>query len=168
MTSFVNAVAAIVTHTPIWVWPLYALLLFLGLQRTRDSVVPLWRMLILPAVASLLLILSFVSAAPGALPAMLLGLVAGGAAGWHLEDGRASLRLPNGRIWLRGEWLSFAQLVAVLLFRYAAAVVTAMNPGLGATPARQLGTAFTSVILSAMFLGRAAARLRNYSVAWIA
>ena len=168
MAVIVNTIAGIVNHTPLWVWPLYALLLFLGFQRTRDSVVPLRRMLILPLVVSVLAAFGFIAAAPGALPAMVVGLVVGSSVGWHLEDTDASLRLPDGSIWLRGEWMSFAQLVAVLAFRYATAVVTAMNPGLGATPAWQLGTAFTSAALSAMFLGRAAARLRNYSMARIA
>ena len=165
MTAFLNSFAGIVSHTPIWVWPLYALLLFLGNQRTRDSVVPLWRMMILPVIIAVLTVISFTSAAPAALPAMVLGLVVGGTGGWQLEDKGASARLPDGRIWLRGEWMSFAQLVAVLVFRHASAVVTATYPRLGPTPTWQLGIAFTSAALSAMFLGRAAARLRDYSMA---
>lgn len=58
---------------------------------------------------------------------MVLGLVVGSTAGWHLEDTGASLCLPDGRIWPRGEWMSFAQFVAVLVFRYATVVATAIN-----------------------------------------
>src|SRR5690606_20050605 len=110
----------------------------------------LWRMLILPAVVTVLAILSFISAAPGALPAIVLGIVVGGTAGWQLEGDGASRRQPDGRVWLRGEWLSFAQLVAVLVFRYATAVVSATNPVLGATTAWHVATAFVSAALSAM------------------
>ena len=30
MDSFLTSIFAVVVHTPLWVWPLYALLLFLG------------------------------------------------------------------------------------------------------------------------------------------
>ncbi|MBX3530110.1 MAG: hypothetical protein KF849_05860 [Rhizobiaceae bacterium] len=162
MNAFLATVAEIVVHTPIWVWGLYALLLFLGFQRTRDSIVPLRRMLILPSVVALLAISSFVVAGLMALPAIVLGIVIGSTAGWHLESEDAVRRLPDGRIWLRGEWSSFAQLVAVLIFRYAAGVTSAVNPALATTPAWSMGVAFISAALSALFLGRAAARLRTY------
>jgi hypothetical protein len=85
MNAFFATVITIIAHTPLWVWPLYVLLLFLGFQRTRDSTPPLWRMLILPIVVTLLAILSFVLAGWSALPAVLAGLLMGGFAGWHLE-----------------------------------------------------------------------------------
>ena len=34
------ATVVIISHTPIWVWGLFALLLFLGIQRTRDRTAP--------------------------------------------------------------------------------------------------------------------------------
>ena len=100
MTDFLKTVLTIIVHTPIWVWPLYALLLFLGFQRTRDSNVPLWRVLILPAVVALLALFGFVGAGPGGLPAILPGLAIGGLAGWQLErDGAGSA--ANGGRWPR-------------------------------------------------------------------
>lgn len=162
MTDLFSTVAVIVIHTPIWVWALYGLLLFLGLQRTRDSVVPLWRVLILPAVVTVLAISSFIGGGPGALPAMLPGLVVGGPAGWLLERRGATRRLPGGTLWLRGEWWTFAQIVVVLVFRYATNVVAAMYPVLNADLAWHAGTLFVSAVLSALFLGRTAVRLRVY------
>jgi hypothetical protein len=50
MSDFLGRIAAIVIHTPVWVWALYALLLFLGFQRTYDRTVPVWRELVLPLV----------------------------------------------------------------------------------------------------------------------
>lgn len=162
MTDLVATVAIIVIHTPIWVWALYGLLLFLGLQRTRDSIVPLWRVLILPAVVTVLAISSFISGGPGALSAMLPGLAIGGPAGWYLERSGATRRLPDGTLWLRGEWWTFAQIVVVLVFRYATNVVAAMHPALNADLTWHAGTLFISAVLSALFLGRTAARLRGY------
>jgi hypothetical protein len=139
---------------------LYALLLLLGLQRTRDSTVPLWRLLILPSAVTLLAISRVIGDDSAALAATLLGLVAGTAAGWPLERRGATRRLPDGRLWLRGEWLSFAQIVIVLVFRYVTGVASAMTPALDANPAWHLGTLLVSATLSGLFLGRTAARLR--------
>lgn len=160
MTSFITSVITIVIHTPLWVWPLYALLLFLGFQRTRDSSLPLWRVLMLPLVVAVLAIISFIGFGLNALPAILLGLVLGGTAGWRLERDGATRRLPDGRIWLRGEWWSFSQLMLVLVFRYATSVAAALNPTLYTDLTWHLTTGFISATLSALFLGRTAARLR--------
>jgi len=165
MTDFLKTVLTVIIHTPIWVWPLYALLLFLGFQRTRDSNVPLWRVLILPAVVVLLALFGFVGAGPGGLPAILPGLAIGGLAGWLLERDGAAARLADGWLWLRGEWLSLAQIVLVLVFRYVTNAVSAMSPGLNADPTWHLSTLFISAALSAVFLGRTSARLRVYLAA---
>ena len=85
MDGFIATLITIVIHTPIWVWPLYGLLLFLGLQRTQDSINSLWRMLMLPIIVTLLAILSIILAGLSAVPAALLGLVMGSLVGWHLE-----------------------------------------------------------------------------------
>ena len=50
MTTFL----AILTHTPIWVWAVFALIIFLGYQRTRDRTIQLWRLLLLPVIMILL------------------------------------------------------------------------------------------------------------------
>ncbi len=159
MTDIVRTLILVVVHTPPWVWGLYALLLFLGLQRTRDSVVPLWRMLILPIVVTLLAISSAVGAGLDAVSATLLGLAVGATVGWLLEREGASRRMPGGRIWLHGEWLSLVQIVLVLIARYATNAVSAMNPILHANPIWHLGTLFACSLLSGIFLGRTAKRL---------
>lgn len=162
MTDLLRTIVVVALHTPIWVWPLYAVLLFLGLQRTRDSSVSLIRVLILPLVVTGFAILSFIAAGLSGLPVMLVGLAIGGTAGWLLEREGGTLRLVDGRIWLRGEWWSFVQIVAVLIFRYATNVVAAMAPVLNANPTWHVGSLFLSAGLSALFLGRTAARLKVY------
>jgi hypothetical protein len=162
MNALFGTVITIVLHTPLWVWPLYGLLLFLGFQRTRDSIIPLWRMLMLPIVVTLLAILSFILAGWSALPAVLLGLALGGFSGWHLERPGATRRMPDGRVWLRGEWWSFSLLLLILVYRYATSVIAGFNPALHSNLTWLLGTVFISTSLSALFLGRTAARLRVY------
>lgn len=162
MNTLFGTIITIVVHTPIWVWPLYVLLLFLGFQRTRDSIVPFWRMLILPIVVTLLAVLSVIFAGISALPAALLGLAIGSAVGWHLERTGATSRLPNGRVWLRGEWGSFSLLLLILIYRYATSVTAGFHPALHSNLNWLMGTVFISTSLSALFLGRTAARLRVY------
>ncbi len=141
------------------------LLLYLGFQRTRDSIIRLWRMLILPIVVALLAILRFVLAGMSAQPALLLGLVIGGPAGWLIERDGTTIRLSDGSLWLRGEWLTLAQIVLVLVFRCATSVTAGLNPALNGNLTWRLGTVLIATILSAMFLGRIAARLRVYLAA---
>ena len=112
MTTLVPTILAILTHTPIWVWGLFALVLFLGYQRTRDRTVQLWRMLLFPVIMIVLAVTGMAGAGLGVLPAILVGVVVGGVSGWLLERDGATRRLPDGRMWLRGEWWSFAQIVA--------------------------------------------------------
>ncbi|MBU1174668.1 MAG: hypothetical protein KKH72_04635 [Alphaproteobacteria bacterium] len=165
MSVFFHTVAIVITHTPLWVWALYALLLFLGFQRTRDSSVALWRVLILPLVVTLLAILTLIGDWPSALPTMLVGLALGASAGWQIEGDGATRRLPDGRLWLRSEWWSLGQIVLILIFRYAINVVAAMNPVLNANTIWHFSSLLISAALWGVFVGRTAARLRVYFAA---
>ena len=157
-----TTILAILTHTPVWVWALFAFVLFMGYQRTRDRTVQLWRMLLFPVVMIVLAVSGMIGAGLNALPAIVVGLIIGGVSGWLLERDGATRRLPDGRLWLRGEWWSFVQIVLIIGFRYLAAVIAAMNPSLAADPVFHLGTMLVSSLLSAMILGRTLARLRVY------
>jgi len=162
MNPLLTTALTIVIHTPIWVWGLYAVLLFLGYQRTRDSTVPLYRVLILPLVVAGLAIATCITGGMAGSPAMLTGLAVGSAAGWLFEHEGATRRLASGQVWLRRDWWSFAQLVTVLIFRYATSAAGAMDPALNADPVWHLTTLAISAALSGLLLGRAAARLRAY------
>jgi lysylphosphatidylglycerol synthetase-like protein (DUF2156 family) len=155
----------VITHTPIWVWALFAFVLFMGATGTRDRTVALWRMLLMPAVLGLISLSGLVNANVASLPAIVLGLLAGGTAGWLLVRPSGIRRLANGRVWLRGEWWTFAQIVLILVFRYTTAIVPIMAPSLNADPTWHLATVFVSSVLSALFLGRVAARLKAYLTA---
>jgi hypothetical protein len=162
MPSHVPSLLDIVTHTPLWVWALFALVLYMGYQRTRDRVVPLWRIAILPGVMLVLAATGWVNAGIATLPAIAVGVVIGGVAGWLLEREGATRRLPHGKLWLRGEWWSFLQILVILSFRYTITVVAAVNPVLNGDSTWHQGTLLISSLLTALFIGRAAARLRVY------
>lgn len=162
MTNVLGTIVTIIAHTPLWVWGLYAALLFLGLQRTRDSSVPLWRMLILPIVVALLAISSVIGASPEGLAAASVGLLVGSGIGWTLEPRDATRRLPDGKLWQRGEWLTLVQIALTLSVRYVTNVVAAMAPVLSANPIWHVSSFLVTAMLSGVFLGRVAAKLRIY------
>lgn len=162
MTTAAPTIIAVLTHTPIWVWAVFALVAFMGYQRTRDRTVYLWRLLLFPVIMIVLAVSGMVNAGLSVLPAILVGLAIGGVGGWLMERDGATRRLPGGKLWLRGEWWSLVQVLLIFVFRYSTAVIGAVNPALGADLTFQLATAFVSSLLSAMILGRTLARLRVY------
>ena len=162
MTTAGPVIIGVLTHTPLYVWVIFALVIFLGYQRTRDRTVQVWRMFLFPALMIVTAVSGMVGAGLGSLPAILAGLAVGGVSGWLLEREGATRRLPNGQIWVRGEWWSFVQVLLIFGFRYSLAVVTAVNPVFAADPTVHLVTMFVSSLLSAMVLGRTLARLRVY------
>jgi len=163
MSNLPTFISEIMTHTPIWVWAVFALVTYLGWQRTRDRVVSLWRLLLFPAVIIVIAATGLAHASLGTtLPTMLIALAIGGTAGWLLEREGATRRLPDGKLWVRGEWWSLAQVLAIFGFRYATIAAATVNPGLGAEPVWQIVTTLVSSTLSAMVLGRTLARLRVY------
>ena len=162
MTIAAPTLLAILAHTPIWVWAIFALVAFLGYQRTRDRTVQLWRMFILPVLMVVTAVSSVIGGGIAVLPAIVVGFVIGGTAGWLLEREGATRRLPDGKIWLRGEWLPMVQVLAIFLFRYSTTVVGIVYPALGGDLTYHLATTLISSLLSAMMLGRTLARLRVY------
>ena len=163
MRDLFTSVVAVVSHTPYWVWFLYAALLILGLQRTRDNVLPFWRLLILPGAVVAMTVASAIGAGVGLLPVILLGLIIGGAAGWWLEPVDSARRTPDGMIALRGEWWTLAQIVLVLLARYAISVLSVTHPMLSVDTAWQVLTLLATTALSGVLLGRIAVKIRAYS-----
>ena len=69
MSSLLQIVFQIVANTPLWVWPLMALVVWLGVLGLRPRVLPLWRLSVLPAVG---LILSFLGIGQATQPALAL------------------------------------------------------------------------------------------------
>jgi hypothetical protein len=153
---------AILTHTPVWVWFLFAFVAYMGWQRSQDRVVALWRLLLFPVLMGVLALSGLAGAGLAALPAILVGLVIGGTAGWLMERDGATRRLADGRLWLRGEWWSLVQVVLIVAFRYATGVLAAVNPAFLADPTVHGVVTFVSSLLAALVIARTAARLRVY------
>jgi hypothetical protein len=126
-----TSILAFTQQTPWWVFTMLALLTVLGIQALKDRTLPLWRLLIVPAVfigwglASLLL-------QPGA-PALLVAdwiacALTGGAAG--LATGR-SQRFhvePSGAVAVKGSAFPLMRNLAIFIAKYGLTAAAAVQP----------------------------------------
>jgi hypothetical protein len=127
----------IVANTPLWVWPLMAFVLWLGLQGLRPRVIPVWRLAILPAVS---LVTSLGGIAQSANPT-------GAAAGWGLaliallplgwafgQDRPVRLRPEDGKLEIAGGWFGLVFGISIFAVRYAMGVLFGVLPALRGEP----------------------------------
>lgn len=118
-----EAVVQAIQHTPIWVWPLLALLIFIGVLALRPRNLPLPRLLILPIVFLGLSIFSMVSSAlplPEALGIWLAGLLLGSLLG-RLFVPRQGVAIDRAarRIAVPGSVVPLLLIVVIFIGRYA-------------------------------------------------
>jgi hypothetical protein len=125
----------IVANTPLWVWPLMAVVLWLGLQGLRPRVIPVWRLAILPIVG---LATSLGGIAQSVDPARAatgwaLALLAFLPLGWAFGQGRpVRLRPEDGRLEIAGGWFALGFSISIFAVRYAMGVLFGVLPALRA------------------------------------
>lgn len=136
MPLFFETVFQIVAHTPLWVWPLMALVVWLGVLGLRPRTLPLWRLAILPVVG-LVLSGAGIGQAPRpalALVAWLAALAIGLPLGLLLGRRRAVRRLDDGCLEVAGGWFMLVFGLSIFAARYTLGVVFGMAPALRAEP----------------------------------
>ncbi|MGH1356370.1 MAG: hypothetical protein ACRBBS_14985 [Thalassovita sp.] len=151
----------ILTNAPIWVWPVFLLLLMLGLRATRDRKAPLALILALP----LLGVLSIRTLA--GLPAPVWGwavwggaLILGGVLGAKLQS-RWLIEREGWTVTLRGEWLTLTTMMFIFWSNFATGMLQAVAPQILTAPGFVAGLACTLGLCSGSFLGRAIRTLRT-------
>lgn len=127
----------IIANTPLWVWPLMALVAGLGILGLKPRILPLWRLAILPAVGLVLSLVGIVQAAgPGlAAAGWLLGLLAALPLGESLGRRRGVTPLGDGRLEIGGGWFMLVFGLSIFAVRYALGVLFGIAPALRAEPA---------------------------------
>ncbi|MGX5831656.1 DUF6622 family protein [Mesorhizobium sp. 43Arga] len=146
----------ILSHTPLWVWPLILYGLFIGWNRTRERVVSPSRLLALPALVSGLALYNLVASGISAtgLLGFACGAVAGALAGTAMARRRPARLLADGRLALQGDWLPLALIVAIIIIRFARGIALGVDPAL----ARETGFVLASAVLSGLFAAMMIAR----------
>ncbi len=152
----------ILTHTPIWVFPLFGYLVWLGIKARRPRTVTIWRSLIVPAVfivwglSRLVLrqqdvMWPLLSWAAAAAVLLVVGLVT--AQPFELDHTTGEIKRP-------GSWVPLIRNVTVFALQYTVAVIAAVDPH-DATTAAIVGRAVSGGT-TGYFLGRTVALLRQY------
>jgi len=153
---------AIIANTPVWVWAVLLVIVLMGLRRTRDRIVTTPRLVILPLVILGLAISNLATAAadPIGMVGAAIGLVVGISAGIAIESRAGAERISQGVLRLRGEWMSFAVVLAIFLVRYVSTVISTVDPVLAAGAPYHFATALLSAFFAAVTLARTGLRLR--------
>lgn len=127
-------IMTILTHTPLWVFAVLAVLVILGIRGLRERTVSLWRLLIVPAVfiawgaASL-------TVRAGAAPILLLDWLAtavvGLAIGWLTTRlNGVMLDRAGGRVRFPGSAVPLLRNLSIFLAKYSLGAAGAIAPGL--------------------------------------
>lgn len=153
---------AILANTPVWVWGVLLVIVFMGLRRTQDRIVTTPRLVLMPLIILGLAVSNFASAAASGMgmTGAALGLMAGIAAGVAIEGRAGAERVRQGVLLIKGEWVSFVVVLAIFLVRYVSIVVSTVDPALAAGDAYHFVTALLSGFFAALTLARTGLRLR--------
>jgi len=148
----------IVLHTLLWVWPLLALVLWLGWSARKPRVAHLLQLAALPLVGLGVTIAGVVQSAlpaftlAGWLTGLLLALPIG-----HAIGRRREVRWQDGRVWIAGGWFLLGFALSIFAVRYALGVTFGVWPQLARQPAWIAGAGLAG---GAIFAGFGVALLR--------
>ncbi len=157
-------ISQIITRTPIWVWALLVLLVWLGYQQSKSRDIGIRRVMVIPAVLTLLSILGTVSAF-GSSPLVLFTWLAAASSVAFVV---LQLPLPAGnrfdpqtsKLHVLGSWVPLALMMGIFINKYVVGVALAMHPELAQNPLFALTFSALYGIFSGVFIDRAV-RLRR-------
>jgi len=154
---------AVLRHTPLWVWPLLAVLFALGVRQAFPRRVALGRATLLPASMLVLSLWGVVSVFGSGLA--LTAWVAGGiaSAAWSLHRGA-----PRGACWssadqvfrLPGSWVPLLLILGLFCTKFGVAMKLALHPELHDSIAFVASAGLTYGAFSGLFAGRGLALWR--------
>ena len=125
-----ESIASIVSHTPAWVFVVFAMLIALGLRQTRPRVVSRRRLIVLPAVVAAFSFYGVVMASHGSALALAAWLTAIATAflltrlvppSGAVSESAATVRVP-------GSWVPMEVILGLFTARYAYNVMLAIHP----------------------------------------
>lgn len=150
----------IIIHTPIWVWALLALLLWLGLKQSLPGRFSLLRITLLPLALTGLSLFGAVSTF-GSTPAVMLTWLAAAIvlATWVLQ-----IPLPDATRYdtrtrtfqVPGSWVPLALMMGIFANKYGVGVSLALHPQLAHEAVFTLGFSALYGAFSGVFAARAA------------
>ncbi len=152
-----SAIVNIIGHTPIWVFPLIVVVLWLGSINLRERNVPLRSLLVFPVVMLVLSIGNSVGTGAGpltALVAWLFSAAIGAAPGWYLTQRPRAIKSRSGRIIVQGSVIPLLVCIALIALRYAFGYLYGRYPDLRADQGYALALIAGGALLGGVMLGR--------------
>jgi pimeloyl-ACP methyl ester carboxylesterase len=145
----------IVRHTPLWVWPLMLLVLWLGWSSSRPRTVHPLRLVPLPLVGlGVTAAGALQSVAPMlTLVGWLVGLLLSLPVGWLVGRRREVAWQPDGRLRIDGGWFMLGFAVSIFAVRYALGATFGVWPQLAAQPAWIAGAGMVGGVIAGIGLG---------------
>jgi hypothetical protein len=152
------------THTPLYVWAILALLVYRGLVALRDRELHVRSLFIIPLVMLALSIhdIGAKFGLRGFAPALwTLGALAASLLAWAVGDPRVSQGSAPGRVRVAGSRLPLAMMMAVFATKYAASAALAVLPQLAEDALFVTAVCVAYGACNGCFLGRLAGDLRS-------
>jgi hypothetical protein len=160
-----TGVAEAIGHTPLWIWPLFAVMLWLGARNASTRERPLAPMFILPAIVLAMGLFSIATSSADltlVIPAFVVSLAIGVAIGWNLVPGDVVSLPEQGRVVVPGSLAPLLIVIAVLALRYASGYTYGRWPELRSDPALTLEFGATGALLAGIVWGRALRLVQIY------
>lgn len=148
----------ILRRTPLWVWALFAFLLYRGIRALRPRQVSVTRTFLLPVlflVWALVSIHGEVTDLRAAYEAFFAGVAAGGVIGWNLWSrvGRAAYHPETRMIERPGSPITLVLLVLAFVSKFVLMAILARDHGLAADAAFSAAFGGVSGLVDGMFWG---------------
>ncbi|MGA2552083.1 MAG: DUF6622 family protein [Burkholderiaceae bacterium] len=146
----------ILTHTPVWIWAVLALLVYRGIAARRDRELPLWGLAVLPVVL-LGLAIEGIRGHFGTSPlpyAVWSGAAVIGAIIGSRTLAQDAVALGQRGVLVRGSWFPLVLILAIFFTKYCTEVVFALQPVRMHEPDAVAAVSALYGLLSGLFLGR--------------
>ncbi len=149
------SVLDIIARTPLWVWPLLILVLWLGWSASRPRTIHPLRLAALPLVGLGMTIAGAMqsTAPPLTLGGWLVGLLISLPIGRLVGRRRTAAWQPDGRIRIDGGWFMLGFAVSIFAVRYALGVTFGLWPALAGQPAWIAGAGAVGGAVAGIGLG---------------
>lgn len=155
----------ILTHTPLYVWAILALLVYRGVVAMRDREMAIRKLFIIPAIM-LALSLQDIAAKFGAtllpLGAWTGAMVAVMLLVWKFSSPAASAGATPGTLRVHGSAVPLAMMMAIFFTKYVTAVTLVMHPGASHNALLSASVCALFGVFNGYFLGRLAGQLMTW------
>lgn len=162
-------IVQIVSHTPVWVWVLFAFLVSRGIKAFKPAEVTPAKLAIVPVLLAgwgLYDLVRLYGVGVGSLGPWLIALVVGAALGWLILRGRPIGADPARGVILRPADYSVLPLVLIAFgIKYCFGVIAAISPQTVADPGFRLLDLGLSGFLAGIFVGKFATYIQRYLAA---